>query len=181
MLLRRSARSAAWRAGRLHAPAVPKRVPTPHSPSPTQLLNLTRPFSATPKRPTVPLTPLSTVSGPLSPPLITQPLGTFWDSQVAKYGSSPALVCRHETRNQHSFDSPAGHLAGENEGDCLRWNYEEMGEAVDALARGLLKMGVKKGDRVGVFLGNGSAYATLQWATAKVRLNAELRTFSAPN
>ncbi|KAM0789891.1 hypothetical protein ACM66B_006734 [Microbotryomycetes sp. NB124-2] len=43
-----------------------------------------------------------------------------------------------------------------------------MNEHVDALARGLLKQGVEKGDRVGVFLGNGSAYALLQWALAKI-------------
>jgi acyl-CoA synthetase (AMP-forming)/AMP-acid ligase II len=31
-----------------------------------------------------------------------------------------------------------------------------------------LKLGVKKGDRIGVYLGNGSAYALLQWTTAKL-------------
>lgn len=48
-----------------------------------------------------------------------------------------------------------------------------MAWAVDALARGLLDNGIKKGDRVGVFLGNNSTYACLQWATAKVCVFAE--------
>ena len=39
-------------------------------------------------------------------------------------------------------------------GGGLAWDYEELGRHVDALAGGLLDMGVKKGDRVGVIMGN---------------------------
>ncbi|EIW58366.1 acetyl-CoA synthetase-like protein [Trametes versicolor FP-101664 SS1] len=39
---------------------------------------------------------------------------------------------------------------------------------IQALARGLLGLGVKKGDRVGVIMGNNSAYACLQWACASI-------------
>lgn len=50
----------------------------------------------------------------------------------------------------------------------LAWTFTEMDEHVMALARGLIAMGVTKGDRVGVIMGNNSAYAMLQWATARI-------------
>lgn len=50
----------------------------------------------------------------------------------------------------------------------LAWDFEEFGRHVDAVARGLIGMGVGKGDRVGVIMGNTSAYATLQWACASI-------------
>lgn len=36
----------------------------------------------------------------------------------------------------------------------LAWDFEEFGRHVDAVARGLIGMGVGKGDRVGVIMGN---------------------------
>ena len=36
----------------------------------------------------------------------------------------------------------------------LAWTFAEMDEHVMALARGLIAMGVTKGDRVGVIMGN---------------------------
>ncbi|KAF8164689.1 hypothetical protein B0H34DRAFT_804388 [Crassisporium funariophilum] len=43
-----------------------------------------------------------------------------------------------------------------------------LGVNIGALARGLLGMGVQKGDDIGVIMGNTSAYAMLQWACARV-------------
>lgn len=112
-----------------------------------------------------PLDGSSYAIGPTTPPLDERTLGAFWDSLVATYPNSPALVSRHEAADIHELS----YAGGRSEGDCLRWSYAEMGDQVDALARGFLKMGLKKGDRVGAYLGNGSTYALLQWATAKVR------------
>lgn len=70
----------------------------------------------------------------------------------------------------------------------LAWDFEEFDRHVKAMARGLLSMGVNKGDRVGVIMGNNryvktlglirglgggltvgfSSYATLQWACASI-------------
>jgi acyl-coenzyme A synthetase/AMP-(fatty) acid ligase len=41
-----------------------------------------------------------------------------------------------------------------NEGLHLRWTFEELEVHAAALARGLSSMGVKKGDRVAVIMGN---------------------------
>ena len=133
--------------------------------------NTSRQFTTSLTRKITPLNNVSHVQGPQDVPLLSHTLGEFWDSIQAKYPTSPALISRHETRDQHQFDSEPGHVVGEGEDSsrCLRWTFEEMGRGVDALARGLLHQGVKKGDRVGVFLGNNSTYACLQWATAKVR------------
>ncbi|KZT70470.1 acetyl-CoA synthetase-like protein [Daedalea quercina L-15889] len=50
----------------------------------------------------------------------------------------------------------------------LAWDFDEFNVHIQALARGLLDMGVQKGDRVGVVMGNNSAYAMLQWACASI-------------
>ncbi|KAK4054055.1 hypothetical protein OIO90_003700 [Microbotryomycetes sp. JL221] len=129
---------------------------------------ISRPLSTTSRRLVKPINGLSDVVGPTSPPLLEQTLGQFWQDLVDKYPNSPALVSRHEVHDQHSLTSTPGHRVGQGEKECLRWTFDQMNKHVDALARGLLKQGVTKGDRIGVFLGNGSAYALLQWALAKI-------------
>jgi fatty-acyl-CoA synthase len=49
-----------------------------------------------------------------------------------------------------------------------RWTYAEMLADVDALARGLLALGIEKGDRVGIWAGNCPEWALLQYATAEI-------------
>ncbi|KAL1694039.1 hypothetical protein GGG16DRAFT_122877 [Schizophyllum commune] len=72
----------------------------------------------------------------------------------------------------------------------LAWDFEELDRHIKALARGLLELGVKPGERVAVIMGNDSAYAMLQWACASVgailvtinpayRINELIQTLSA--
>ncbi|KAL1730943.1 hypothetical protein EV714DRAFT_283840 [Schizophyllum commune] len=72
----------------------------------------------------------------------------------------------------------------------LAWDFEELDRHIRALARGLLELGVKPGERVAVIMGNNSAYAMLQWACASVgailvtinpayRINELIQTLSA--
>lgn len=49
-----------------------------------------------------------------------------------------------------------------------RLTYEELDRTSNALARGLARRGVKKGDRVGVMLGNGTEFATVTYALFKL-------------
>jgi fatty-acyl-CoA synthase len=50
----------------------------------------------------------------------------------------------------------------------LRWSYAEFNERVDQLARGLLAIGIGKGDHVGVWARNVPDWLTFMFATAKI-------------
>lgn len=91
-------------------------------------------------------------------------MGGYFDHIVRRYPSSPALIVRHEAPDIHSPTYAGGALINE---ECLRWNYSQFSAHADALARGLLRSGLKKGDRIGAVLGNSSAYCLLQLATAR--------------
>ncbi|KAG9065848.1 Fatty-acid-CoA ligase [Linnemannia hyalina] len=85
-----------------------------------------------------------------SPPSRNQsktPCRQFWDDIVSKHGDRPGLVVKHE--------------------DDLHWTFRQFGEEVDRLCRGLYDSGIRKGDRIAVWMPNNSGWATLQYATAK--------------
>jgi fatty-acyl-CoA synthase len=55
--------------------------------------------------------------------------------------------------------------------DCpsgRRWTYTELAADVDALALGLLELGVAQGDRVGIWAPNCAEWTLTQYATAKI-------------
>ncbi|KAG9218187.1 hypothetical protein CCMSSC00406_0010219 [Pleurotus cornucopiae] len=107
----------------------------------------------------------SYVEGPLHPPLSTATLPQFFETEVLpRYAERPALVCRTESPRVHG-----GSVSWAQDGaPHLAWDFQEFDRHINALARGLLSMGVRKGDRVGVLMGNNSAYANLQWACASI-------------
>jgi fatty-acyl-CoA synthase len=49
-----------------------------------------------------------------------------------------------------------------------RWTYAQFQRDVDALARGLLRMGLETGDRVGIWAANCPEWTILQYATANI-------------
>lgn len=78
-------------------------------------------------------------------------LDTYFVNEVIfKYATRPALVCRSEKPRLHG--GPVSPNMGITQ--HLAWDYAEFDKHIDALARGLLGIGVKKGDRVGVVMGN---------------------------
>ncbi|KAI0674518.1 acyl-CoA synthetase [Trametes maxima] len=124
-----------------------------------------RRLSTTPAPPPVGGLTLSAVEGPTEPPLVSKTLPAFFCEDVLKVnGGRPALIARQEQPRPH------GGPLSRNLGDAkhLAWDFAEFDRHIQALARGLLDLGVKKGDRVGVIMGNNSAYASLQWACASV-------------
>ncbi|KAI1798014.1 acyl-CoA synthetase [Ganoderma leucocontextum] len=109
--------------------------------------------------------PLSEVAGPTHPPLVEKTLPAYFRDNVLRvHGARPALIARKE--GPRPFGGPRWHNLGD--APHLAWDFGEFDRHIQALARGLLNMGVKKGDRVGVIMGNNSAYACLQWACASI-------------
>ena len=90
---------------------------------------------------------LSYSSGVAAAPLLGQTIGANFDAAVREHGEREALV-----------DRPAGR----------RWTYAELRADVDALARGLLGLGIVKGDRVGIWAPNCAEWMMTQYATAKI-------------
>ncbi|SES08447.1 AMP-binding protein [Actinokineospora terrae] len=86
-------------------------------------------------------------SGTSTVPLLGDTIGENLDRTVAAYGDRDALVDRATGR---------------------RWTYRELSAEVDAVAQGLLALGVGKGDRVGIWAPNCAEWVFVQYATAKI-------------
>jgi fatty-acyl-CoA synthase len=80
-------------------------------------------------------------------PLLGDTIGENLDAAVRRFPDRPALI-----------DVPAGR----------RWTYAELAADVDALALGLLAVGVTVGDRVGIWAPNCAEWVLTQYATAKI-------------
>ncbi|MGH3187800.1 MAG: AMP-binding protein [Streptosporangiaceae bacterium] len=93
---------------------------------------------------------LSYSSGESASPLLGDTIGANFDATVRAYGDREALVDRSDPR------------AGR------RWTYAELAADVDALALGLLGVGIGEGDRVGIWAPNCAEWTITQYATAKI-------------
>lgn len=89
----------------------------------------------------------SRASGSSGVPLLRETIGDNLDRTVRSFPGRDALV-----------DVAAGR----------RWTYAELGAEVDALALGLLDLGIVKGDRVGIWAPNRAEWTLVQYATAKI-------------
>lgn len=93
----------------------------------------------------------SAVEGPTDLPLVTSTLPEYFATQVlSKHSLRPALICRSEHPRGHG--GPASRNLGLT--THLAWDYEEFNKHILTVARGLVSLGVQKGDRVGVVMGN---------------------------
>jgi fatty-acyl-CoA synthase len=90
---------------------------------------------------------LSYSSGESATPLLGDTIGANFDATVRAFGDREALVDRSAGR---------------------RWTYTELAADVEALALGLLEMGVAKGERVGIWAPNCAEWTLTQYATAKI-------------
>ena len=89
----------------------------------------------------------SQAAGATDVPLLEETIGVNLERTVAAYPDREALVCRHQG---------------------LRYTYAELNDAVDELARGLLAIGIERGDRVGIWSPNRAEWVLTQFATAKI-------------
>ena len=89
----------------------------------------------------------SEARGATDVPLLEQTIGANFEATVARFPDREALVACHQGK---------------------RFTYAELNEAVDVVARGLLDLGVEKGDRVGIWSPNTYEWVLVQYATAKI-------------
>ncbi|MGH3600945.1 MAG: AMP-binding protein, partial [Pseudonocardiaceae bacterium] len=89
----------------------------------------------------------SYASGVSQVPLLGETIGDNFDRTVARCGDREALV-----------DRPSGR----------RWTYSQLRAEVDAMAHGLLAVGIGKGDRVGIWAPNCPEWLFTQYSTAKI-------------
>ena len=90
---------------------------------------------------------LSYSSGESATPLLGDTIGGSFDATAVRFSGREALVDRTTGR---------------------RWTYAELAADVDALALGLLEIGIQKGDRVGIWAPNCAEWTLTQYATAKI-------------
>ena len=91
------------------------------------------------------------MEGPTEPPLLTTTFPEYFEKNIlGKYASRPALISRQEKPRAHG--GPRSYNLGRT--SLLAWDFEELDRHVLALAAGLVDLGVNKGDRVAVVMGN---------------------------
>ena len=89
----------------------------------------------------------SYLCGQANEPLLYETIGACVERIAATYPDKEALVVRHQN---------------------IRWTFSEYKSRIDALAAGLLSLGVEPGDRVGIWSPNRVEWCLTQFATAKI-------------
>ncbi|EAQ89596.1 hypothetical protein CHGG_06215 [Chaetomium globosum CBS 148.51] len=126
------------------------------------------------KRIRVPIGPVRTIStltksiyeGPAEPPLLPHTIPEHFSSIVKRFGDRPAVISRTPTTSHDALPNiPADGVPPAVE---TTLSYEKLDLASNALAHSLRSLGVKKGDRVAVSLGNSAEFATLTYAIFKL-------------
>lgn len=86
-------------------------------------------------------------AGPTGTPILEDTIGANFERTVAAHPDTDALV-----------EVATGR----------RWTYAELNDEVDRTARGLMALGVQRGDRVGIWAPNCAEWTIVQYATAKI-------------
>jgi fatty-acyl-CoA synthase len=91
----------------------------------------------------------SYVHGSSCTPLIGETIGVHFDKVADRCGEHDALISCHQQ---------------------IRWSYRALKERVDDFAAGLLALGLRSGERIGIWSPNNAEWVVTQFATAKVGL-----------
>ncbi|TGR36046.1 AMP-binding protein, partial [Mesorhizobium sp. M1C.F.Ca.ET.195.01.1.1] len=89
------------------------------------------------------------VSGERKVPLLEETIPALFSDTVSKYGTLDAAI-----------------FVGQDK----RFTWSELSDTVDALAAGFLALGLRKGDRVGIWSPNRWEWLVTQSATARIGL-----------
>ena len=90
---------------------------------------------------------LSYLKGPSNFKLIEHTIGQQLDIIAEKFPNNIALVVRHQN---------------------IKWTYKELHQHVQSIALGLIEVGIKPGDRVGIWSPNNVEWVLTQYATAYI-------------
>ncbi len=90
---------------------------------------------------------LSYTRGPQDKPLLAMTVGAAFDATVERFAAREALVVRHQN---------------------LRYTWAELAEVVNGIARAFLALGLRPGDRLGIWAPNCAQWCVTQFASAKV-------------
>lgn len=90
---------------------------------------------------------LSLLYGPVDPPLVDLTLGELLDLQCQHHGSQECIVTPWTG---------------------ARWTYNDLNQQSSQLARALISIGIRVGDRVGIMAGNCEQYAAVFFAVARI-------------
>ena len=91
----------------------------------------------------------SFVHGTSATPLLYLTMGELLANAVSAHGEREALVVRHQS---------------------IRWSYQDLNQQVDALAAGLLALGLVRGERIGIWSPNNAEWVVTQFAAARAGL-----------
>ncbi len=89
----------------------------------------------------------SYTSGISDIPLLGLTIGDLFDQTVEKYPDHPALISRHQN---------------------IRLTYRELQDQVNQCAKGLMTLGLLKGQRIGIWSPNRTEWCITQFATSKI-------------
>jgi fatty-acyl-CoA synthase len=89
----------------------------------------------------------SYASGTSTVSLLGETIGANFERMATRYATREALVSCHQN---------------------LRFTYAELNGEIDVIARGLMSMGLRVGDRLGLWSPNYAEWALVQYATAKI-------------
>ena len=95
------------------------------------------------------MTQLSYSHGASGVPLLGETIGVNFGRTVARWGDRPGLISCAQG---------------------ISWTYAQLGERVEKFAAGLLALGLRPGDRVGIWSPNNAEWVVTQFATAKAGL-----------
>ena len=90
---------------------------------------------------------LSIAAGSTDSPLLDETIGSNLEATAARFPDREALVVVHQD---------------------IRQTWTEFNDTVNAVARGLMGMGIETGDRVGMWSPNFAEWIYIQYATAKI-------------
>jgi fatty-acyl-CoA synthase len=86
-------------------------------------------------------------AGPTDIPILEDTVGANLERTVGAYPDNDALI----------------DVAGDR-----RWTYRELNDEIDLIARGLMALGIERGERVGIWAPNCPEWVLVQYATAKI-------------